>query len=305
MTRSLLAVAFTVALSVSAFALYLRTIDAPVIDIRNIAAGRSQAPNQYRVLAPLLFAAARGAMPEKWADAVVILVSLLFCFTATWLLFGLASTSAPLKMVFQLALLGAFAGGVVFKYRDSFFEVGFAALTMWLAYRKKISWPALVLVTALGSLNRETYLFSLTALSSKFFFDDAGGKLGAFLKSYAPKLAALCLVYAAAYVGTRYYFGLSPYSSDVFMLATNLKTAVNLSHTGSFIYAGGGLLFLFAYSLADGSRAFLPFVLGYVASLLLVSLLISNWSEHRIFFAAYPLVLAHVLSWLSPRRADA
>jgi hypothetical protein len=295
---------FLVALSFATFRAYRTTQEHHVLYPQNILAGLSQAPNQYRVLAPLLyFATSRVFKDPQTADEAVILLSILFCYTATFILFYTASQSLLLTLVFQLALLGAFVGGMAFKYRQEFFEAGFVSLVMFLAYRKKVLWWAIYIITILGSLNRETFIFALIALTLCLFFRESNWRT--FLRDYAKKLVPLFLIYVLIYVGTRYYYGPSPYHGDGFMLFFNLRTIPRLNASANIVYVGGGVLFLFILSLIEGNRAYLHFILGYVIPLLVVSLFISNWYEHRIFYGVYPLIFAHVLHSLSQVKAIA
>ncbi|HEX3726897.1 MAG TPA: hypothetical protein VHV08_11670, partial [Pirellulales bacterium] len=64
---------------------------------------------------------------------------------------------------------------------------------------------------------------------------------------------------------------------------------------------GSGLGCLFLISGLRGNRCYLTFIAGWLAPFLVVSFFISTWSEGRIFYPIYPLLIASFASFIRLR----
>lgn len=287
--KALLCASFVAALSLTTYVRYQGTYEHPLVEPQNIISGQSQAPHQYRVLPALLFSAIdRVVGHTRLSDKIVQAASILFCYGTALLLFFRASRSLPLAMLALLALFGSFSSGMQWKHRTEFFETGLVALLMHLTHAAKVRWPQLGAVTLLGSLNRETFLLALVGTAAEVLRPP--GRRAMLLR-----IATLFVIGGAALVTVRIYYGFSAYHVDFWRYADNLRSFGSLY--GNMFGIGAGLLLVYAFTVAQGNREYLPFTVGYAATFLVASFLASNWLEQRIFFPLYPVCLASVLKF--------
>ena len=166
------------AASVKSYSLYATTLDDAEMMPATIINGQAHAPNQYRLLVPLLWKAATslGSDPET-ADKAIVIVSILFCYVCLAAVLYRSSRSIPVTALCLIAFYGAAASGFWFRYRDTFFDVAFTCIGMSLIVEKRPAWVLYGLVSAVAALNRETWLFSLVAAAATRWTASGGPQL--------------------------------------------------------------------------------------------------------------------------------
>jgi hypothetical protein len=109
--------------------------------------------------------------------------------------------------------------------------------------------------------------------------------------------------------GTRLVYGIKSYHTDVWQYANNVR---HFFVGGSFHFiltdgvwsAGSGLFTVWLMFAIMRLCRHVPFALGFLGALLGISFLISSWSETRIFFPAYAVVLISLSAGLTTRSAS-
>lgn len=287
------------AASVKSYSLYVSTLDDAQLMPQTIAMGQGLAPNQYRVLVPLLWRAsvAHGIAPGT-AERAIVLFSILFCYAALAAVCYRASRSVPISALCLLAFYGAAASGFWFRYRDVFFEAAFTAIGMDLAVRPRPRWLPYAIVSAVASLNRETWLFSLIGAGAHALIARTRRDLFG--------LAAAAIASIAVLAGVRAVYGIRPYHYAMWQYATNVKLLLMAgsfrSSVGQAIwFAGSGAFAVWLTFALAGLARYRAFVLAFVGSLLVVSFFISNWYETRIFNSAYVVLIVSIAGGLAAR----
>ena len=284
--------------------LYLqRTREMGVASPANIIAGKSQAPNQYRVLGPLLWQALDKLLLHDpvASDRAVIFISILAAYLAAGALFYRSSHSMPITMLGLLALLGSFVFGMAFKYRQEFFETAFvsvALLTVTSSRRIGPMYAVLSFCTLLGSLNRETYVFCIMATAVYVVWHRVLANKEP-LREHLFGILALGAIYVLCFVGPRWYFGLSHYHCAFWTYEANIRNLMRFTHPYNLGHLGAGLLFAYLTTVLLGNRWYAAFVWGYAVPMLLVATVISSFSEHRVFYPLMTLMIASMLGFLS------
>jgi hypothetical protein len=294
--------------SVKSYTLYASTLDSVELMPRTIASGQGLAPNQYRVLVPLLWrgAVALGIGPDA-AERAIVAFSILFCYGVLAAVLYRASRSMPVASVCLLAFYGAAASGFWFRNRDVFFDAAFTAIGMDIVVQPSPRWLLYAIVSAAASLNRETWFFSLIAAGVSRWFDAGGAR--ALLKRGRRDifgLAAAAIVTIATAAGLRAVYGIRPYHYPPWQYGSNAKlllvTVTLRSSLGQAIwFAGSGVFAVWAIFALAGLARHRPFVLGFMGSLLVVSFFVSNWYEARIFTAGYVVLLVSISGGLTTR----
>lgn len=293
--------AFIYSLTITTFSLYMETEDHKVINPENIISGHSQAPNQYRILAPLLYEILNKTLIHNstTSDHIVIFVSILTAYLSAGILFYKSSLgSLTVSGLSLLALLGCFSFGMEWKYRQEFFEVTFVSLsllTVLSVQKTQLLYSFLAVITFFGSLNRETYIFCLIAVTSHILWNRVAINKEP-LSQHIIALAGLFSVFSFCFLGTRLHYGLSEYHSAFWMYKGNIQNLATFTSPYSLTHMGAGVLFAYITTVVLGNREYFAFVLGYGLPLLLVSGFISSFYEHRVF---YPLILLFLASMVS------
>lgn len=298
---------FLFALTLTTLTLYVAAEDHSVLRPENILEGKSQAPNQYRILAPLLIHALDGAVlhDAERSDRAVIFISILLAYIATGALFYKTSGSTILSMLALLALLGCFALGMTWKYRQEFFETAFVASSLLVLLSMKRLTPRfffLAVLTLLGSLNRETFFFCLTGIAAHVFTQRTATELTLRRKEWLG-LALLFVVFGCCTIGVRWYYGMSDYHGPLWMAGANVHNLLSLKSANHFLFMGGGVLFIFIMTVLKGNRMHLPFIVGYGVPLLLTAFFISSFDEHRIFYPLMMLMISSIVGFVSQSSA--
>jgi len=297
--RAVLVFLFFLALTRTADMLYMKTTPHEETDLERILSGESLAPNQYRVLAPLCYwAAVRITDDARISRRAVTYASIVFCFLAAGALFYSVTASLVLTMVAEIALLGGFAFGMWWKYRQEFFGVGFVSLALLLystVRRTKLKYALLAVVTLLATLNRETFLFVWVGVSADVWSRrrQSPGVNGEWWG-----VAALGVVYVVAFLLPRLYFGWVPYYGDVLMIRANVANVVRIADPYNGLHMGAGILWIYLLTLLMGNARFRPFLLGYLGSFLVVALFLSTYSEHRIFYPLMAVMIASIIGFV-------
>jgi hypothetical protein len=306
---ALAAVIFISAIVQSTAFLYSRTSDAYFLRPDNILAGRSEAPNQYRVLVPLLNGLLwrAGHLDAEKSDRLVILASIVLCYLAAGALFLKSSGSVPAAMLALVALLGSFAFGMTWRYRQEFFDVAFVSLffLILIAGRPKgWTYVLLAVITALGALNRETFGFCITGMVAHLWSKREGTGKGSALLDAAGVLV-LSVIFAVVFVGVRRHFGLASYQGGIWTFHGNELNLRTVLEPHDALYMGSGLLLVYLTTLALGNREYLAFILGYGIPMLLVAFFISRYNEHRIFYPLMVFLIASIIRFLTRREPAA
>jgi len=298
---------FILILTKTTDSLYSHTADHRVLVPAKIIAGESQAPNQYRILTPLLYKALDSKLihnPEL-SDRIVIFLSILACYVAAGALFYRSSRSMTTTLLGLLALLGCFSFGMIWKYRQEFFEVALvstALLTVISVRKIRLMYLLLMLMVLLGSLNRETYVFCITAIATHIIYHRVIGNREKVSK-HITGIAVLFAAFAVCYIAPRWYYGLSHYHCPFWTYEGNLEnlkafftSSYNLGHLGA------GLLFAYIATTTQGNRRYLAFIAGYAVPMFFVSSFISLFSEHRVFYPLMTLLLASMLGFSAEKK---
>jgi hypothetical protein len=296
------------AASVKSYSLFSSTLDAVELMPRTIANGQALAPNQYRVLVPLLWKAGVGSgIAPDTAERAIVAFSILFCYAVLAVVLYRSSGSIPVAAVCLIAFYGAAASGFWFRNRDVFFEAAFTALGMDLAVQPRPRWIPYAIVSAAASLNRETWLFSLIGAGAARWFD-AGGLRALITRRRRDVfgLTAAAIVSITILAAVRAVYGIRPYHYALWQYASNatlfLMAGSFRSSLGQAIWFGGsGVFAAWAIFALAGLARHRPFVIGFMGSLLAVSFFISNWFETRIFTPAYVVLLVSIAGGLSTR----
>lgn len=283
--------------------MYLAFVAAPthwVLDPTNILRGASLAPNQYRVLTPLLCALVGLALGDAHeADEVVQLLSIVACNAVlVWALLR-ETASLELSTVGLVAFFGACANTMAWRNRETFLEALLALLGFLLVTRPRPRWVAFAVVSVLGALNRETWGFVWCGAAASTIVS-AGG-LRRLLGEPSRRRDALGLAVAgvlslATLVAVRARYGIKPYHTELWMMGTNIANLApwrdpELVVAKGVWTLGAGLGCAYLLSLSRGGRRHLPFVAGFAAPMLVASFFLASWFEPRIFTALYPLLI--------------
>jgi hypothetical protein len=295
--------AVIVAASVKSYSLYTTTLDDREMMPAVIASGEARAPNQYRVLVPLLwtFATANG-VPAPAAERLLVVLSILFCYAALAVTLHRASRSIPITALCLLAFYGAAASGFWFRYRDTFFDVAFTCLGMALVLQRRPSWAAYALLSAVAALNRETWSFSLVAAASSRWAYHRGGAGDSGRRDAIGLLCATAIT-VGVLVAIRTHYGVRDYHYAMWQYTANLPLLLvaGPASIGQAVWLAGSGVFVvwLIFALASIARH-VPFVIGFAAPLLAVSFFISNWAETRIFIPCYAVMIVSIASGLGP-----
>jgi hypothetical protein len=305
--RFLAIAAFLLMLARTTDWMYLKTEDHRVLDPKNIIAGASQAPNQYRVLSPILSEILDRLILHnaRRSDHAVIFLSILLAYAATMALFYKASGSVTVTLLALLALLGCFSFGMEFKYRQEFFEVAFVAgalLAVLLIRRLPALYAVLAVLTLFGSLNRETFAFCLSGVAVHVAWERIRKNAEAW-RSHLAGFLSLCAVFALCYFGVRWHFGPSPYYCEFWQYTANINNALRIANPHNIFYIGAGLACAFVATLTLGNRAYLPFILGYAVPMFVATFLVSSFSEHRVFYPVMALLIASMVHFSSKEKS--
>jgi hypothetical protein len=293
---------FLYALTLATYSLYSKTSDSYLTHPGDILAGRSKAPNQYRLLVPLLWRLLQstGLFSPDRSDRIIVFSSILFCYIASGALFYRSSRSMPLTMLSLVALLGSFSYGMLWKYRQEFFEVGFVSLFFLIIMRPTI-WKYLLLslITALGALNRETFVFCITGMAVHAVWRGRATSERKTLARDALAVLVMLIIYLAVFIGVRYHYGLSNYQGAFWRFGSNISNLQRYNHAQNALWLGAGMLLAYGASLALGNREYLPFIAGFGIPMLTAALFISSYNEHRIFYPLMALFIASILRFAS------
>ena len=178
------------------------------------------------------------------------------------------------------------------------------SLLLLFTYTQRINWWALGLITVLGALNRETFLFSLIGVATCSIFSHDFDKSSS-KKRKLVLVSGLFLIYFATFGGLRIFYGVSSYHSQLWTYSINIAhITTKLLWRGNVLYMGGGVLLVYLASLLKGNRAYIHFILGYLLPFLFVSFFVSLWEEQRVFYPIYPLIFASVLKSFASNRNE-
>jgi hypothetical protein len=265
----------------------------------SVLTGNSLAPGQYRLLTPFVcFLIDKMLNNPILSYRTTLYLSILFSFTVCFVLFfqevvrlGFKAKEAlGLSMILSLALLGCFQSGFLLQYCQEFWETGFLVLCFIVVDRDCPNYFVLVMITLLGSLNRETWIFTIGAcLIMRVFYN---GSILNFIKNKSDLLGMLaCLVtYFLIFFLARWFYGLKPYFCDFWLFKSNLL--MFMPHVFCIWTLGTGLFLIWILSVVFGNRDKIYFIIGYLLPFLTISFFIASWYEHRIFFAVYPILLS-------------
>lgn len=306
--RLLLLCLVVLATSIRMYLAFLPAPTHPVLDPVNILRGASLAPNQYRVLAPLLGALLGALLGDaREGDEVLQLLAIVACNAALVAVLLRETRRLELACVGLVAFFGATAYTMAWRNRETFLEAAFALVGFALVTRPRPRWALFAVVSMLGALNRETWGFVLCGAAAARIA--AAGGLRALWRGPARRDAIGLLVAAAlalaALVGVRLRYGLRPYHTELWMMGTNISNLApwrepDLVVAKGLWTLGSGLALAYLLSLSRGARRHLPFVAGFAVPALVVSFFIASWFEPRIFTALHPLLIIALLGTVAP-----
>jgi len=278
---------------------YSSTRDHRVLRPENIIQGKSQAPNQYRILAPLLTLFLNRTLISDFdrSDQLIIFLSIIICYITAGILFYRSSGSVPLTMLALLALMGSFSSGMLWKYRQEFFEVAatVSALLVIQSIRNKSSmYCFLGLITLVGSLNRETFVFCLTGITTHIIWNRILGQKEK-PSGHIIGIAIQFAIFSICFFGLRWYFGLSEYHCEFWQYQINLENMRNFFQPGNLLHLGAGIIFAYLTTIVLGNREYLAFIIGYSIPMLSIAWMISSFYEHRVFYPLMALLIASIV----------
>jgi hypothetical protein len=170
--------------------------------------------------------------------------------------------------------------------------------------RERPTWWLYCALSALAALNRETWVFSLFAAALSRWAH-AGSLQALFVQRRTDVVGLLSagLVAAIVFAGLRFHYGNAPYHTELWRYPTNLMHlfvggSVRFVAAHGIWSAGSGMFALWLIFAMKGLCRHVPYSLGFLGSPLATSFLISNWSETRIFYAAYAVLLISASSGL-------
>ena len=233
--------------------------------IGNTLKGTSQQPMQYRVLVPWMC----GLLGETMGGYLAIkMIGIVLALSASLLYFNSISVYAYLP-VSILSLF--FIVAAIYDYADTYWEVGLIMMAFWLLSSpiSLFSWPYLMLITLLATLNRETGgIIPMTAALT-----------GEFLLSIG-----LFAIFIIGFIVPRIIYGKADRYCSFWMIRKNLEVIKDCYKKNWFIMADEYthffilLLFVLASALKIGSGIELGAL--FLFGVLLVP---SMWQEIRVF----------------------
>jgi hypothetical protein len=301
----LLLATIVLAASVKSYSLYATTLDVSELTPAVIISGQAQAPNQYRLLFPVLWKIATSmGIDAQAAEQGLVIGSIVFCYTVLAAVLFYSSRSIPVTALCLLAFYGAAASGFWFRYRDTFLEVGLTCVGMHLVVQRRPAWSLYALVSAVAALNRETWLFSLVAGAVSRWSASGVSVLAANRRRDILGLVAAAVLAVGVLVGIRAHYGIRAYHYELWQFQDNarlllLAESVKEAAGQAVWFAGSGMFAVWLIFAISGRVQYAPFVVGFAGSLLGVSFLISNWSETRIFLPAYAVMLVSISAGLA------
>lgn len=238
---------FIFAISYSTYYMYQTTRDYPFFTPENILAGESQNPHQYRVLFSYSYAVLNKLVfnDKELADRMAQLLSILVFYVAVASLLIKVTGSPQKTMIGLLMLLGALSLGMVNKTRNEFYEMAFLALFFREIIRGNERWWIMILLTILGSLNRETYAFILIAYTIHLWSEASYSLNSLIRKKEFINLLLMSAIFIAVFIGLRSYYGLTSYQTDFWTWRLNLDYLSNLKTPLHIWSMGAGLLIIY------------------------------------------------------------
>ena len=303
-------VLFLLALSVRTYSWWTKGFDDPVHHPNTILSGNSLAPDQYRVLYPLLWKTVSLVLGEQDGDKGLLFVSILFCYVVLYEAFVSGGLSGLSACLFLLAFYGTTHSWYHYFYRDTFLEVALVVLAYRIqaAMQEGRNWGnRLALLSVAGIMNRESWVFVLTGVVCGFM-GKAGGVSSLFRAPEAvvlrKGLVKITTASVLAFVSVRLLYGFKPYFTSFWTLDENAYNLLFWKDVSGFIghglwSAGAGILFLYVWSVLRGNRTGLLFIAGYVVPLLAASFLFGRCGETRIFFPAFAVILCSLASYVT------
>ncbi len=304
-------VLLVLAVSVRMFGIWIKGIDhEPMHYPDQIMAGTSYAPDQYRILYPLMWKGLSTVMEGKRADSIMLFLTIIFCFSAIFRVYQAETGNDILAGLALLAFFGTCMNWYYYLYRDTFLEIGLVALAfpliMKLGTGEKIAWP-LALLSLLGGLARESWAFIISGMAVASIVQAGGLRNLIRAPNWRETRKALWLSAAAfllAYISVRFYYGYRPYAVRFWTWPLNINQFLFWSQP-IYIFkygiwnAGNGILLIFILSLLKGNRNYLPFILGYLVPFAVAGFLFARMYETRIYFPLFFMMIASLAKYLA------
>ena len=305
MAWTFLLATFILALSTRTYSSWRRGFDDdPVQHPWTILAGDSLAPHQYRVLYPAMWWGLSRVMEPKLADKALLFLTIVGCYATLFWVFRALMKNVPLACLGLLAFLGTCMHPYQFQFRDTFLEIGLIATAFYLQTKtaeNPRTWNWLAVLSVVGTLNRETWIF---VLSGCFLAQCSKGARALWAtaegRTALAGLAKMVVATGIAVATTRWLFGIRPYYCLIWTWHENLAHILFWTNPGLTIGhgiwgIGAGAFIVYLLTLLDGNRHQWRFIAGYLGPLLLVSfLLVARWIESRTFFPAFAIVIASI-----------
>ncbi len=272
---------------------------------QQIMAGTASSPDQYRVLVPVIaqvfINAFSAVVSEKAAFyityaifdllAIFFILAILFAWLKTWFtweqsLIGVLFVAATMPIALQDHAFQPW----------SLLEVGLFTASL-MAIRQNRYWTLAAMVS-IASLNRETAVFIPVA----FLLADLGST-NLFTKgvkiNWKPFVifCGLFLIWAATFIGLRYFLGQAPHAeslADLIALNTTKDSLINAVMNGSLFL---GVIWVFAVFGYKHAPTFIKRVALVVPLYLLTVLVWGVWFEVRLLMPLYPILVPLGLSF--------
>ncbi len=296
---------FILALSSRTYSAWRKGYDHdPVQHPWTIMAGESLAPHQYRVLFPVMWQGLSQVLEAGLADKVLLFMTIVGCYTTLFFIYRSLMKNTALVSLALLAFLGTCMHPYQFQFRDTFLEITLISLAFYLQSRvdqRPAIWNGLALLSFIGTLNRETWIFVLSGC----MLAQCGKGWRHLWTTKEGRVALAGIVKMTLATGlavglTRCAFGIRPYYCRIWTWNENLYHIFFWRLPG-FTFGhgiwgvGAGIFLVYLATWANGNRHQRMFILGYVLPLLLVSfLLIARWMESRTFFPAFAIVIGSI-----------
>lgn len=312
--RYALVALFLLGLSVRTYSVWIKGQDAGSIMHHPdyIVEGRSWAPDQYRILFPLIWQGVHMTLGRDAAQSLPLFVSIVLCYAVWMAVFRRESGRIVSAGVLLLALYGACSHWYHYYYRETFLDLMWVGLGFYMQPylgERWRPWVWFAAISLLATLSRESWLFILMGTGFRLWAEAGSLRALAFDRRWRTVRAGLAMALIAtlvAYVSVRGYFGPRDYISRKWTAVINVQHLMPWKYPAVVIghglwSAGNGLFVLFGLSLLMGNRRHLPFVLGFMLPTIVVTFILARWIETRIFFPCFALMLASMGGWMFER----
>lgn len=295
---------FVLALSTRTYSAWRRGFDHdPVQHPWTIVAGDSLAPHQYRVVYPFIWDFLSSWVEPMVADKILLFATIVACYSVLLAIYRKLMGDMMLACLGALAFLGTCMHPYQFQFRDTFLEVMMITLAFYLQSRAIASeprlWLMLAVLSVLGTLNRETWLFVLTG-TFLALFQNGIRPVWQTKRGVINLVGWLGMVVASglSVLSTRIIWGIRPLYCNLWTWDENIMQLFfwrdwGLAFGHGIWGVGAGVVLIYVMTLLRGNSHHRLFIIGYLGPLLLVSFfVVARWIESRTFFPSFAILIA-------------